>query len=118
MAVYKRERAALAPHAERRERTPFCMVPDCGRKHEARGYCKTHYDRWRKTGDPQAHIPITTPPPNSPLAGFLADVPLTEAHTLYGSVLTCKRCRVNLGPVWTVEQAVLITAAHRERGHV
>ncbi|GAA1283602.1 hypothetical protein GCM10009579_51270 [Streptomyces javensis] len=30
------------------ERT--CAVEDCGRKHEARGWCNAHYKRWRKTG--------------------------------------------------------------------
>lgn len=26
----------------------ICSVPDCSAKHDARGYCRTHYSRWRK----------------------------------------------------------------------
>lgn len=29
-----------------------CTLPDCGKPHEAKGYCKTHYQRWLRTGDP------------------------------------------------------------------
>lgn len=30
--------------------TRTCSVPDCDRKHEAHGYCRTHYERLRRTG--------------------------------------------------------------------
>ena len=37
-----------------------CSVEDCDRTVLARGWCKTHYQRWTKHGDPQAHIPLPT----------------------------------------------------------
>lgn len=35
-----------------------CTVPDCERRVAARDYCGAHYQRWRKHGDPQAHVPV------------------------------------------------------------
>ena len=29
-----------------------CSIEDCEKRHEARGLCKMHYQRWRKHGDP------------------------------------------------------------------
>ena len=34
------------------ERT--CSVPECGKPHQARGYCKNHYRNWHRTGNPVA----------------------------------------------------------------
>lgn len=31
-----------------------CSVPDCGKPPSARGWCDTHYSRWRRRGDPLA----------------------------------------------------------------
>lgn len=31
-----------------------CCIDGCDRPHEARGWCKTHYARWRANGDPLA----------------------------------------------------------------
>ena len=42
------------PAAEAR----LCEVGGCGRRHFARGYCRAHHERWRRHGDPQAHVPI------------------------------------------------------------
>ena len=36
-------------------------MPGCNRKHAARGWCKIHYYRWRRTGDP-----LTVRPPGFP----------------------------------------------------
>lgn len=35
-----------------------CSVEGCGRESSARGWCATHYYRWRKHGDVQADKPI------------------------------------------------------------
>lgn len=29
-----------------------CSVPGCERDHNAKGFCRRHYDRWKATGDP------------------------------------------------------------------
>ena len=29
-----------------------CTIPGCGKKHDARGYCSGHYQKWRAYGDP------------------------------------------------------------------
>ena len=48
-----------APRRYRKRGTPAtCCVDGCGRAYAARGYCSTHYERWRSHGDPQAHIPV------------------------------------------------------------
>ena len=42
---------ANAPHAETTEdQLRTCEIEGCGRRHEARGYCKPHYLRWQKNG--------------------------------------------------------------------
>ena len=28
-----------------------CIIPGCGQKHYGRGWCRGHYDYWRKTGE-------------------------------------------------------------------
>lgn len=35
-----------------------CSVDGCDREHHARGYCGTHYRRWRLSGDAQADAPV------------------------------------------------------------
>lgn len=32
----------------------ICSIPDCGKKHVCRGFCASHYDRFRRNGDPLA----------------------------------------------------------------
>lgn len=29
-----------------------CSVPDCHARHDAKGFCRSHYQRWRRHGDP------------------------------------------------------------------
>lgn len=44
---------------------PACCVPDCGRAHKAKGFCQSHYNRFRKYGDPLKGSPIETRPKRS-----------------------------------------------------
>lgn len=30
-----------------------CEIEECGKEHEARGWCRLHYERWRIHGDPE-----------------------------------------------------------------
>lgn len=52
------------------ERTRVCVIPDCARKVQARGWCPAHYQRWKKYGDPLAGPPFRKPrgAPASPCA--------------------------------------------------
>lgn len=38
--------------------TPLCSIVGCGRRHKARGYCSSHYQRWWTTGDAHPQVPI------------------------------------------------------------
>lgn len=38
-----------------------CTIPGCSRRLLARGYCDTHYARWRKHGDPHTVLPQGPP---------------------------------------------------------
>lgn len=38
-------------------RTRTCAVRDCQRRHYARGWCRIHYERWRRCGRPMADVP-------------------------------------------------------------
>ncbi|MGH3991295.1 MAG: hypothetical protein ACRDSN_02390 [Pseudonocardiaceae bacterium] len=40
---------------------PVCAVDGCGRWPMTRGYCTTHYQRWRRTGDPGGAIAARSP---------------------------------------------------------
>lgn len=40
-----------------REVGKTCMVPECDRKHLARGYCSMHYQRWESAGSPGEGAP-------------------------------------------------------------
>ena len=34
----------------------FCTLPGCGRKHLARGYCRIHYERFKRNGNPDSLV--------------------------------------------------------------
>ncbi len=36
-----------------------CVVPGCDRVHKAHGYCRTHYRRWQRHGDPLVDVPVS-----------------------------------------------------------
>lgn len=46
-------------HYDKRPDGPRCEVDGCQRAVKARGWCRAHYTRWLRTGDVQAHIPVT-----------------------------------------------------------
>lgn len=46
-----------------------CSVPGCEGKHHARGWCKKHYQRWRRHGDPE-----TTDHPRERVDDYLEEV--------------------------------------------
>ena len=95
-----------------------CLIPDCGRRVLARGWCKVHYDRWWRHGD----VDVT---PQTPLAtrlwakidrrgGLMACWPWPGAHSREGygrvslgrpSTTTCAPHRVAyellVGPIPT-----------------
>lgn len=35
-----------------------CSAKNCERQHSAKGYCKMHYQRWRKSGTAELHLPL------------------------------------------------------------
>ncbi len=43
-----------------------CSIGGCGKPHFGRGWCRTHYSRWFKTGDPSAAIPVKQRAPSYP----------------------------------------------------
>lgn len=61
----------------------LCTVDRCSKKHASKGFCDTHYSRWRRNGDPTIYsraerprkprTPATEPNPNtvSGLEGFM-----------------------------------------------
>ena len=37
---------------------PACTLSGCVRPHHAHGYCRPHYVRWQRHGDPRADVPV------------------------------------------------------------
>ncbi len=42
------------------DKVALCTVPGCMRKHEAKGYCDSHYKRFKALGDVMADKPLRT----------------------------------------------------------
>lgn len=42
--------------------SPICSIEGCEHPHKARGWCRGHWERWRKTGDPEPDIPLRLKP--------------------------------------------------------
>lgn len=39
-----------------------CTIPDCARPHHGKGWCKTHWFRWYRNGDPLVKTKVIPPP--------------------------------------------------------
>ncbi len=44
VAEHRHQHAATGKHP--------CIIPGCGKYRESNGYCKMHWYRWKRTGDP------------------------------------------------------------------
>lgn len=55
-ALESRRKQALAASRSRPPRV--CEIDGCGRKHVTNGWCRTHLERYKRTGDVQADIPV------------------------------------------------------------
>ncbi len=49
---------ARTPGPERLAKRPRCQFEGCDRPSQARGWCKTHWARWRKHGDPSIVLKV------------------------------------------------------------
>lgn len=54
----------------------LCCIPDCDKPHIARGWCKAHYERWKRNGSPLLGN-VGPSSPDGPVA-FLLNVALKE----------------------------------------
>lgn len=85
-------------------RTHFiCTVQDCGRVHFCRGYCRMHWLRWYRHGDPLANLPNGYK--DLPLIGHPVTVEGEEcwAMPLSGEKANGRETIVDLGDRWLVD---------------
>lgn len=43
-----------------------CSLPNCNKKHEAKSYCRYHYKKWKRYGNPLEPAKPKGPPPMDP----------------------------------------------------
>lgn len=55
-----------------------CSIPECDRKHSARGWCGMHYRRWKMHGNPLAKVEFKPPRAWSSEQRFWAKVEKTD----------------------------------------
>jgi hypothetical protein len=74
-------------------------VAGCEREHKAHGYCRTHYRRWQRHGDPLAGVPIadTATSYRAALARLRASRGAPQVHR-------CAECAAQ-GAVWAYDGA-------------
>jgi hypothetical protein len=60
---------------------PVCAIEGCHREAKTRGWCNTHYERWRLKGDPEAGHPVRRPVlgPRTLMGRFWAKVRANDA---------------------------------------
>lgn len=58
---------------------PQCTIVDCKRPSVARGWCQTHYMRWRRQGDPEIRGRFR----KAPIERFVAKVRFTDCCWLW-----------------------------------
>lgn len=68
-----------------------CSVSGCGRTVAARGWCLTHYRRWRRDGDPRPAVPVRSRTPTTTVSYRAA---LQRVHVQRGpaAVQSCVGC--------------------------
>lgn len=69
-----------------------CTVPGCGRPLAARGWCLTHYRRWRRDGDPRPATPIRARVAVAEVT-YRAALQRVRARRGPASALPCEGCR-------------------------
>lgn len=60
----------------------ICSVPECGEEHYARTYCRSHYGRWRRSGNPLK--PLQQAPKPRPSESWIEDDLPASTYVLYG----------------------------------
>lgn len=67
---------------------PLCSIPDCGKPSRKRGWCNTHYSRWRHHGDPTVVMKTVNGEPlrfyRETVAGYAGDDCLTWPYGTNG----------------------------------
>lgn len=78
-----------------------CTVAGCERPHKAHGYCRTHYRRWQRHGDPLADAPVRD---RAPAAGPSAWSALRRVRIERGPATgqVCAEC-AGLAAVWSYD---------------
>ncbi|MGB3358141.1 MAG: HNH endonuclease [Rhodococcus qingshengii] len=69
-----------------------CVIDECDRSVQARGWCHLHYQRWRKHGDPLANLN-----PVRPAGLSLADAFATFATSTAGDCTIWEASRISTG---------------------
>jgi hypothetical protein len=91
-----------------RPRRTGCEIPGCGRRHDARGLCATHYSRWQRYGSTE--LPARPPPSRGPdNASWRGDqVSYSGAHRRVRTILgpaaahPCARCGTVPAAQWAL----------------
>lgn len=97
-----------------------CTVSGCDRRVKARALCSAHYSRLKRDGDVRAlrsvrHRGSAKLHDELP-AGYWSDVSVL-APGLFGAVIVCEACGLQLGPVFNPASAAMAIHGHQLRAH-